>query len=113
MSFKNSQGFTSFSIEGKYHAYCPMGNAWYSGNLRISVDNPYMIPDYCDVDEFVSKLNGTEVIIEDAVEQVFSFMADQVRSGFLCVTCCSNDAAHSPVTVTKSSQIVDGKEYHQ
>ena len=113
MSFKNSQGVTGFSVQGKYHAYCPMGHAWYSGRLRISADNPGMIPDYCEVDKHISTLNGKEIIIEDAVADVFSFVADQIQSGFLYVTCSVDDAAHSPVTVTKSSQVVAGEEYYQ
>lgn len=109
-SFKNKQGISHIKMKGKFECYCPLGKAPYTGHLSIHVWTPKRIPDYCDVDKFIAeKVNGHDLIIEDAVIKVLDFMADQIKHGEVEVKCKVNDAAHSPVVVSKWANVEKGK----
>lgn len=104
-SFKNTQGITTVRFKGRYRAYCPLGKKYYSGTVYVKVENPENIPDYCDVDKFFESLDGTDVIIEDAVQKTFDYVVSQVSSGTVTVSCYVEDAAHGVVEVEKSSLV--------
>lgn len=104
MPFQNKQGVTSITMKPKFHAYCPLGQAYYSGVVTINVTDPSQIPDYCDIDKLVHEFDGDNVIIEDVVKSVFDAMCEEVESGYVVVSCEVNDAAHSPVVVTKEGE---------
>lgn len=102
MAFENSQGISRICMSRRFRAYCPLGKKWYSANVNIIVDNPTMIPDYCDVDRQIEELDGYNVIIEDAVSKIYQVIVDNCESAsqFL-VRCEVSDAAHMPVVVEK------------
>lgn len=101
MSFKNEQGITSITMVPRFHAYCPLGKSFYSADVTVKVYDPGNIPDYCDIDTEVKKLDGTNVIIEDAVKKIFDLICSQIGTGTVEVRCKVTDAIHSPVLVER------------
>lgn len=101
MAFENKQRINKIKIAGRARMFCPMGNAWYTGDFAITLQNPSSIPDYLDVDKFINELDGNECIIEDAVASVYDFMVEQVGGGKVCVSCAVADAGHAAVTVER------------
>lgn len=104
-AFENTQGITNVKLLGRFRAYCPLGKAWYSGEVYAELTNPTYLVDYCDVDKFISRIDGTETIIEDVVAKVHSYLLDKTQSANVLVECNVKDAAHLPVTVIKEGGI--------
>lgn len=98
--FENKQGINEIKLYGRFHGSCPMGNAWYSADVEITVSDPVTIPDYMDVDRFIHSLDGQSLIIEDLTTKVFDFMKEQTN-GTVTVSSESSDGAHLAVKVTK------------
>lgn len=104
--FENSKGISRISMRRRFRAYCPIGEKWYSADVSIIVKNPFMIPDYCEVDKYVDdSVDGSEITIEDAVANIYDFVNSICEShSLLGVVCNVEDAAHMPVTVEKWSE---------
>lgn len=101
--FKNKQGITEITMYGKTHLYCPLGNDFYTANVTIIVDEPRMIPDYCDVTKFFEDIDGESLIIEDACKKVLKFVKKQTKKAVsITVNIDVDDARHVPVSVTIS-----------
>lgn len=100
-AFENVQGITKIEFKGKFRAFCPLGKAFYSGDVYVTVENPTMVPDYCEVDNLFKKIDGSEIIIEDAVAKVYDWVSCVTDAAHVKVECTVTDAAHLPVIVTK------------
>lgn len=101
--FKNKQGITEITMYGTTHLFCPLGNDFYTANVTITVSEPKMIPDYCDVTKFFESIDGKNLIIEDACRKTMKFIRKQTRvASSITVTIDVNDARHLPVSVTIS-----------
>jgi hypothetical protein len=101
--FKNNQGITDITMYGITHLFCPLGNDFYTANTTIKVNEPKMIPDYCDVTKFFGDIDGKSLIIEDACKKVLEFVKEQTKEALsITVTIDVDDARHLPVSVTIS-----------
>lgn len=98
----NKFGITGITIHPTARCYCPLGNDWYTNQFEVSIVPSGIIPDYCEIDKFVgSTINGSHIIIEEAVNMLYEVIKDTYEPVSLKVTSTVTDAAHSPVTVTK------------
>lgn len=101
--FKNKQGITEITMNGTTHLFCPLGNDFYTANTTITVSEPKMIPDYCDVTKFFEEIDGKSLIIEDVCKKVLKFVKKQTKNATsITVTIEVDDARHLPVSVTIS-----------
>ena len=98
----NIQGITKIEMHRTVRAFCPLGNDWYCGQIKITFSPDRVIPNYCHVDEFISSLDGNSFILEDVVYKVFNYMNTTYKPLALEVSCTAEDAVHLPVTVTKT-----------
>lgn len=103
MKFENTQGITEIRMNKNVRAFCPMGNDWYCGRVDIILTPGEYIPDYVEVDQFFSTLDGKQLILEEVVNEVFNYFVKEYSPYGLEVSCYSNDAVHLPVTVTKKA----------
>jgi len=100
-AFENVQGITKIEFKGKFRAFCPLGKAFYSGDVYVTIENPTAVPDYCEVDALFKEIDGSETIIEDAVARVYGWVSSATDAANVKVECTVSDAAHLPVIVTK------------
>lgn len=100
-SFANTQKITSITFTQNIQCFCPLGNDWYTNQITVDFAPSSIIPDYCEIDEFTRGLAGEELIIEDVVEQIYTYMKNNYKPTKLCVRSYVNDAKHMPVTVVK------------
>lgn len=99
--FENTYGITNIEYSGNVKCYCPLGNDWYYADIQIEIENPEMIPDYCDIDSYLDSLNGQSLILEDICQQIFSFTEMQIKSGQILIKIFTDNATHSPVSISK------------
>ena len=82
-----------------------MGNDWYTANIEVEIMPDQLIPDYCDVDAFVTrKISGKELIIEQVVYELYQYFEKEYNPASLKVSVKTDNAAHSAVVVTKSKK---------
>ena len=101
MSFDNTQGITKITYESRVRCFCPMGDDWYSADVKVEAKSLLRIPDYCDLDAFVRELDAQKLILEDVCAKVWQKVKDETE-GVVSVSVHSSDAVHSPVTVYKA-----------
>ena len=101
MAFANEGKITDIEYWGRVRCYCPLGRDFYSADVVVSISDPQMIPDYCDLDAKLRKMDGKELTLEEACYRFFKFCRKQIKHGYLKVSVYSADATHSPVKVSK------------
>lgn len=102
MKFKNKQEINSITICPHATCYCPLGNDWYENEFTIRMVPDEWIPDYCDVDKFITEnICGKNLIIEDAVTILYDYLETEYRPDGLVVTSSVDNAGHSPVVVSR------------
>lgn len=101
--FVNKQGITNIEITHNVQCYCPLGDDWYTNHLCIKLEGLNVIPDYCDVDDFIRSLSGKKLIIEDVVSLIYEYIVSEYNPEHINVESYVSDAKHMPVKVVKSS----------
>lgn len=101
--FENVQGISRISFNQNVQCFCPLGNDWYTNQLTIEMEVGNIVPDYCDVDDFIRSISGQSLIIEDVISKVYDYFIDTYSPLSLRVESYVDDAKHLPVTVVKES----------
>lgn len=101
--FENVQGITEISFEQNVQCYCPLGNDWYTNQLFITIVPDKLIPDYCDVDDFIRGLSGKSLIIEDVIKEIFEYFKNEYAPKNIKIQSYVNDAKHLTVRVIKEN----------
>lgn len=101
--FENKQGITKIEFNQNIQCYCPLGSDWYTNHVHVSVIPNNVIPDYCDVDDFMRSLGGESLIIEDVVDKIFTYFISEYGCLYVKVQSFVDDAKHLSVTVVKES----------
>lgn len=102
---KNEYGIEKISIESTAKCFCPLGKDWYTNQFTITMYPYSYLPDYCDLDAFIKEnINGKHLIIEAAVAMLYEHIAQTYTPSYLEVLSYVDDAAHSAVTVTRTSE---------
>lgn len=102
-AFKNEQRITEIRFSQNIQNYCTLGSDWYTNQLSVTMIPRDIIPDYCEIDDFTRSLGGKEMIIEDVIDAVYTYLAENYKPLELYVESYVEDAKHMPVTVTKDS----------
>lgn len=103
MLIENTQGITQIVYKTRTRNYCPIGKDWYTSNIQAQIEPDNTIPDYIDLDKFVSEqINQKEMIIEDVVNAVYNHISAEYTPKSLTITIKVDDAAHSEVIVSKA-----------
>lgn len=100
MSFENTQNVNKIRLFAKAHCNCPLGDEYYTGDIVITVEAPRTIPDYVEVQEYIAKLDGKDLIIEDLANTVYTYMKEQTDGRVSVVVSVSDAYKHMPVEVT-------------
>jgi len=100
--FKNTMGITQIKFTRSTNNWCPLGNDYYTNNFTVRMVPGDIIPDYVEVQEAIGEhINHKELTLEDAVAELFDIV-DEYEPVMLEVTSFSDDAAHFPVSITKT-----------
>lgn len=68
---ENKYGVSKITLTRKIHAYCRLGNDWYTNQLTISFVPNDIIPDYVEVDaDILRECEKKDLIIEEVVSKV-------------------------------------------
>lgn len=100
-SFENKQGINKIKLFQNVQCFCPLGNDWYTNNIQIEIIPNKIIPDYCEVDEFIRSLSGNNYIIEDVVYSIFEYFKKVYNCEYVKVESTVTDAKHLNVIVIK------------
>lgn len=100
-SFANTQGITKINMSQNIQCFCPLGNDWYTNQVEIELIPDKIIPDYCEVDDFVRSLGGESLIIEDVVKALFDYFKNSYGCSYVKIKSYVNDAKHLSVSVVK------------
>lgn len=102
---KNEYKIEHISIESTAKCFCPLGKDWYTNQFTIDMYPNSYLPDYCELDAFIKEnINGRHLIIEAAVAMLFEHVMEKYSPASLDVISYVDDAAHSAVTVTRTSE---------
>lgn len=89
-------------IKTKAKNICSIGNEEYTNNFRIFMNPSTDLPDYCEIDKFISNnIDGKIMIIEEAIHALISFIITTYHPYFVEIASHVTDASHSEVTVVK------------
>lgn len=99
---KNDFRIKTITIHSTAKCYCPLGEDWYTNQFTVEFYPGAYIPDYCEMDKWIQgNINGQSMIIEAAVDALYSYLQNAYNPLALCVQSYVDDARHSAVTVTK------------
>ena len=102
---KNEYKINQICIDSTAKCYCPLGKDWYTNQFTINMNPSELIPDYCELDAFIKEeLNGKHLIIEAAVAKLYELIEEKYSPSYLEVVSYVDEAAHSAVTVRRSSE---------
>lgn len=101
--FENTMEITEIEFEKHVQAFCPLGKAYCTYELTVTIHPNLWIPDYCELEAFLNKMAGGTMTIEECVDQVYGHIWLVYRPHHLVVSLYCGDAVHFPVTVTKDS----------
>ena len=99
---ENTYGISLYEFEREIQAFCPLGNDYYTCNIKVAFVPKDMLFDFCVIDKFIQSLSGNYAIIEKLVESVYAEMF-KYNPEYLEVKGEAKSNTHFPVTVTKSS----------
>lgn len=99
--FPNTMQITEVEFKQNIQCMCPLGGAFCTYQVTVSMQPGAVIPDYCEVEKFFRNMSGSTLTIEDAVFEVFDYLCQEYEPHLLEVKIYCDDAVHFPVTVTK------------
>jgi hypothetical protein len=102
--FENKYGNIEMQFNQNVRCFCPLGDSFYCATVDVDVIPDKWIPDYCDVQRDLRKLDGKPLILEDLLLEVYNYLIKEVEPKHLTVSVYSDDANHFPVRLTKYSE---------
>lgn len=98
---ENKYGIKNITINPQAKCYCPLGQDWYTNQFTIDIDVAENIPDYVELDKWISgNINGKAFIIEEAVSELHKHIMNTYKPYSCSIRSYVDDAAHSPVIVS-------------
>lgn len=99
MRFENTYNVGSITNTHNIVCFCPLGNDFYSAEVKVTVERPKFIPDYLDTDAYIEKLAGGEHIIEDLTDNIAQHFLSETEADHVTVSAYVENAKHSPVEI--------------
>lgn len=98
---KNDYGPLTVLMFPAVHCFCDLGYQWYNAELTISMKLGDELPDYCEVQKYITEnVNGKHLIVEKMVEKVFNYL-ETYRPLALAVEAEVGAGEHFPVIIRK------------
>lgn len=101
--FEHTQGISKVTFNKSISVFCPLGNDYYTADITVDFVPDKFMMDYIDEDNFIKKLSGAELIIEDLVEKIHTHLNEEYEPKYVKVSVFAYNAAHFPVTVYKEN----------
>ena len=101
--FENVHGITRIKFKQNIQCFCPLGNDYYTNQVSVLFVPDEVIPDYCEVEQYMRKMSGNKYTVEDTVFMVFDYLNTKYKPKYLKVTSYADDAVHFEVEVTKET----------
>lgn len=80
-SFPNNYGISKITLIKKVHAYCRLGNDWYTNQLVISFTPDKEIPDYVYIDRAIEEqCEKQDLLIEEVIDKIYKIIKEQAPS---------------------------------
>ena len=100
---ENKQKIGKITLWKKIHCYCPLGDDWYTHQLKIEFEPVDEFPDYIYIEKKIMELyEKKDYIIEDVVSGIYDIIADFCPSAKnIHVTSYVDDAQHLTVQVER------------
>ena len=97
---KNDYGVRRITMYPEAICYCPLCKDWYTNKFEVVMTVEDMIPDYCEVEEWLDEnLRGKPLIIEEAINEFHEYLSDTYNPESIEITSTVDDAKHFPVRV--------------
>lgn len=103
-TFKHTQGLSNVSFNKTITVFCPLGNDFYTATVSVSLTPGEVMLDYLDIESYFKELQGSHLIIEDLVAEVYTKFETDFEPKKLTVQVYAENATHFPVTVVKTSE---------
>lgn len=100
--FANTMGVDMIRFKQNVQCWCPIGNAYCTYQVSVSMVPGEVVPDYVEVEKYMRGMSGRRLTIEAAVGEVFEYLEREYNPESQCVSIYCDDAVHFPVTVSKS-----------
>ena len=85
--------------------FCPLGNDWYKNKFCVTMQPSSIIPNYCEIEEWLDdNIRGESLIIEEAISIFYSYLNETYRPITLEIKSHVEDAKHFPVEVIKVNE---------
>ena len=101
-SFDNSQNINLIQMTRKVTPFCPMGDAYYDANIKISLAPDKLLADYIDITDIIDSLNNESYIIEDIANSVVESLVNIYKPLWVTVIVEAESEKHLEVRVVKN-----------
>lgn len=96
----NTQSISVIEADKRISLYCPIGKDYYTADVKIKFLPNAFYMDYIDLDQFLNKMSGSSLTIEEATEQIYNELQRYMPKK-VSVTIEAFSNTHLHVTVTK------------
>ena len=100
----NIQSITTIEGNKRISLYCPIGKDYYTADVHITFLPNAFYMDYIDLDNFLNKLSGMSLTIEEAAKKIYDELQRYMpKKASVTIEAYSN--THLYVKVTKGDDI--------
>lgn len=100
----NIQHITLIEADKRISLYCPIGKDYYTADVKIKFLPNAFYMDYIDLDNFLNKMSGESLTIEEAVEKIYNELQRYMpKKASVMIEAFSNTHLH--VKVTKGDEM--------
>ena len=96
----NSQQISLIEADKRISLYCPIGKDYYTADIKIKFLPNAFYMDYMDLDQFINNMGGSNLTIEEAIEQIYNELQRYMPKK-VSVTIEAFSNTHLHVIVTK------------
>lgn len=99
--FANSMGIKEIQFSKYVRCFCTIGKTLCTYMVSVEMTPCNVIPDYIEVDDFLSGMTRKMYTMEEAAVTVYDYLDKEYKPLKLRVTVYCDDAIHMPATVIK------------
>lgn len=96
----NTQSISVIEADKRISLYCPIGKDYYTADVKIKFLPNAFYMDYIDLDQFLNNMGGSNLTIEEAIEQIYNELQRYMPKK-VSVTIEAFSNTHLHVIVTK------------
>lgn len=96
----NTQSISVIEADKRISLYCPIGKDYYTADVKMKFLPNAFYMDYMDLDQFINNMGGSNLTIEEAIEQIYNELQRYMPKK-VSVTIEAFSNTHLHVIVTK------------